>query len=418
MKKLIVVTSYPEEGMIHGKKTVGVASYAKNTLIALSKAGKDKPKITVLAEKLPGQKDKYQEDNVQVIRCWQRNTWSAYWQIGRKIKKLKAKKVMIEFEMAMFGSPFKNVFFPLFLIWLKLINKKSIVVIHQVVLDFSQLSGHLGAKKDNLKTKALSLTGKIFFKSILITANQIVVFEQFLKNRLAKLGNVNKIKVIPHGVEKIDIRTTKKEARNKLDIPQSKYVLSIFGYLAWYKGSDWLVKAVSQHLERSKNDNLYLILSGGPNPNHVGKDFYDKYIQNIEKTAKKHSKNIKIAGFIPENEINLYYQAADLMIFPYRTGMSSSGPLALAFTNHKPFLVSKPLAPLLKTEDIKSTLAQLDISSDEITFSLPNDDFISKLTQLQNKPNLSDKLTQAARLITEKRSWQNIGNIYHQELFE
>lgn len=417
MNKLTVITSYPEQGLIHGQKTVGVASYAKNTLLALSAAAETKPKITVLAEKLPGQKDEYKEDNVKVIRCWQRNSWSTYWQIAEKVKQLEAEKVMIEFEMAMFGSPLKNIFFPLFLFWLKLINKKTVIVIHQVVLDFSKLSGHLGTEKENIKTKLLNLFGKTFFKLILLTANQIVVFEQFLKDRLTKLGNEEKIAVIPHGVEKEEITVTQFEARKKLNIPQSKFVLSMFGYLAWYKGTDWLTKAVAEHLDQSKNDSLYLILAGGPNPNHVGKDFYDKYVQNLEKTVKKHSKNIKIAGFIPEKDINLYYQAADVMVFPYRTGMSSSGPLALAFTNHKPFLVSKALSPLLKTEDIKSTLKQLNISRSQIVFPLSQEAFIDKITYLKNNQKIQEKLKKAGEIISEKRSWQNIGKIYHKLLF-
>ncbi len=418
MNKLIVVTSYPEKGLIHGKKTVGVASYAKNTILGLSTAGKEKLDITVLAEKLPGQKDEYQEDNVTVIRCWQRNSWSAYWQIAKEIKKINAEKVMIEFEMAMFGSSFKNILFPLLLLWLKLINKKTFVVTHQVVLDFGKLSGHLGAEKENLKTKILSLVGKIFFKSILITAGQVIVFEKFLKNRLAKLGNSEKISVIPHGVEPDPITTTQSESRKKLNIPSKDFVITMFGYLAWYKGTDWLVKTIANYLKDSNEKNLKLIIAGGPNPNHVGKDYYDKYIQKIKDAAGKYPEKITITGFVDEKDIPLYFKSSDVLVFPYRTGMSSSGPLAFAFTNHKPFLVSKPLSPLLETEDIKSTLNQFDLSIEQIAFSLSEKDFIDKINFLKNNNNLQDKLSQASKIIAQKRTWPNIGKSYSTLLFE
>ena len=56
---LLIITSYPPQGHIHAQKTVGIASYTKNTLLALTKAMKKHErldKITVLAEQLKGEK--------------------------------------------------------------------------------------------------------------------------------------------------------------------------------------------------------------------------------------------------------------------------------------------------------------------------------------------------------------------------
>src|SRR3989338_1904589 len=51
MKRLFIVSSYPAKNQLHGTNTVGVASYTKNTLKALTGFHKDL-RITVWAETL------------------------------------------------------------------------------------------------------------------------------------------------------------------------------------------------------------------------------------------------------------------------------------------------------------------------------------------------------------------------------
>lgn len=410
---LIAISSYPKKGQLHGSGTVGVASYTKNTLLALSKAAKKPPSIVVLAEILPGEEKEYQENNVRVVRCWQRNSWLAYWRILNQLQKSKTKKILIEFEMAMFGNPAINIFFPLLLFILRLIGKETSVVFHQVVLDFGTMTGHFGEKPSVLKIKILSLSSKIFFKLVGIFSNKIIVFEEFLKKRLSTIINSQRIIVIPHGVEPAKEIVNQQKARKDLKIGENDFVLEIFGFIAWYKGTDWLIDQFSNYLEKNPEANLKLIIAGGPNPNHLNKPFYQKYVNSIESMAKKNPKNISIAGFIDEKKIPLFHQAADLMIFPYRTGMSSSGPLALTFTYQKPFLVSQSLAELLETDDISKNLNKLKLSSGEISFSLDRKSFWGKVEAIRNDQTLKEKISKLGRVISNDRSWQNIGRAYY-----
>ncbi|MBU2592623.1 glycosyltransferase [Patescibacteria group bacterium] len=415
---LVFVSSYPPQGQIHGKGTVGVASYAKNTILSLSKAGPKKPKILVLAEKIPGEKEQYQEGNVTVIRCWQRNSFTALFEIFKIVKPLSAQKIVIEFEMAMLGNPASNIFFPVFLGILKLLGKKTFVVVHQVVLDFSQLSGHMGQSKESLKTKTLSLLAKIFFSLVVGLSDKVVVFEQFLKERLSELASAEKILVIPHGVEAYPITISQDQAREKLKLSKDNFILIIFGFLAWYKGTDWLAKQTADYLARIKDQNLKLIIAGGANPNHKDKPFYQKYINEIESLSKKYPKNIIITGFVDEAEIQSLYQAANIVVLPYRAGMSSSGPLAIAFTNHRPVLVSEPLSELFETKDIKDNLGQLGLHRDQITFSLSGKDFWQKVDGLRKDEKLREKAVLLAKLTVESRSWQKVGQAYYQLLIK
>jgi len=418
MNQLTVITSYPEKGLVHGIKTVGVASYAKNTLLSLSKAFNNKLDIIVLAERLPGQKKNYKEKNITVNRCWQRNSWFLCVQLFKQIKKIKTKKVLIEFEMAMMGNPSKNILLPFLLSALKLIGKEVFIAIHQVVLDFEEMSGHLGTKRKSVKNKLLSLFSRVFFSLTVRLSSKTIVFEEFLKNRLAKISPSKKIFVIPHGVEAQKTTIDKSFARKRLNLKSSDFVVVIFGYLAWYKGTDWLTDRVTSGLSNNPNKNIKLIIAGGPNPNHKGKPFYQKYIENIKNTAKNHPKNITLTGFVEEKNINTYYQAADVMIYPYRTGISSSGPLAMAFTNQRPFLLSNPLSQLLDTKDIAEGMEKLKIKKGDISFSFGKNNFCDKLENIKSNSELQKKLSSLGKQISAKRSWQNIGIMYKKIIYE
>ncbi|MBU4210862.1 glycosyltransferase [Patescibacteria group bacterium] len=413
---LIVIASYPPQNQIHGKGTVGVASYTKNTLLSISKTAKKTPKILVLAEKLLNQKIKYQEKNITIIRCWQRNSFFAYFQILKQINTHQASNILIEFEMAMFGNPILNSLLPLLLLFLKIKNKKTTIVLHQIVLDFNKISGHIGQKQNSSLNYLLSFLSKIFYKLIISFSSQIIVFERFLKDKLATIANPKKIIIIPHGVEPKNIKTNTKTVSQQLNISSKDFVITTFGFLAWYKGTDWLAKTMSNYLDKFPNSNLKLVIAGGPNPNHLDKPFYQNFIKNLKKLTQKHPKNIIITNFVDEKDIASYYSLSHLIVLPYRTGMSSSGPLSLAFTHRKAFLLSKPISPILGTKDIDSSLKKLNLNNKDITFNLSSQDFITKVKQLKKNPSKLDLLSKLSQLVYRQRLWTNIAKQYIQIL--
>ena len=91
------------------------------------------------------------------------------------------------------------------------------------------------------------------------------------------------------------------------------------------------------------------------------------------------------------------------MIYPYRTGMSSSGPLAMAFTNQKPFLLSTPLSKLLNTADIARQMKGLKIKKEDISFSLEGQDFWDKLNKIKKSPKLQDRLSSLGKKVIADR---------------
>ncbi len=417
---LIVITSYPKRGYVHGAGTVGGASYTKNTLLSLIKATANHAnpkKIIVLAERLHGELEHaYEEDGMTVKRVWQRNNLPrSYSALIKEVCNYSAKKILIEFEFAMFGSIFSLALFPFFILWLKLQGKQTYLVMHQVIRDIDMLAGHINVNPRSTRSLLFNTGIHLFYTTTFPFVDKVIVFEEFLKEKVTPFVSTRKVIVIPHGVEQYQTALSYEQARNALHITQNDFVLLLFGFIAWYKGTDWLVEAVKQSNITGKN--LKLIIAGGPNPNHESKEFYQKYIQAVEKSAQSSSGAVTVTGFVPEDAISSYFIAADLIVFPYRTLMSSSGPLSLAFSFGKPFLLSEQLEGVTKTEDMRSLMEQYAIETSTITFPLNYEKFGEKLTAVAANYSLLETLQSLSRSLRKKRNFATIAEQYYELLF-
>ncbi|OGG02477.1 hypothetical protein A2W14_01590 [Candidatus Gottesmanbacteria bacterium RBG_16_37_8] len=416
---LLVLTSYPYKGKVHGPCTVGIASYTKNTLFYLQKISdfqKKKLRITVLAEVLPGIKkgESYLENNITVKRLWQKNSLLTYWTLLKEIIREKdASKILFEFEISMFGKPLTLIPLPFFLLFLKFFGKKIILVPHQFINDINELSGHINLSRKSLKSKMLNLFISSFYFFTFKVSDKIIVFEEIFRQKLQKFVPQHKINVIPHGVEKKQNILTRSQARQLLKL-KDDFIILYFGFLGWYKGTDWLVDRIQNADYRIQGKKIKLIIAGGENPNHENKPFYKIYCQNIKDKANKSNGKIKITGFIKEKDIPVFFSAADLVILPYRTFMSSSGPLSLAFTYDKPVILSDNLHDYLKTSDFSGNLLSSDLKSEDIFFPLDKEGLFNLLKEI-NDQKLA-KMSEFSSKMEKSRNFMAIGRMYLKEI--
>ena len=121
----------------------------------------------------------------------------------------------------------------------------------------------------------------------------------------------------------------KDEARKRLGISE-KNVILYFGYIRKYKGIQYLIQAVPKFLNRL--DALTII---------AGEFYEDKmpYIQEIEKTGQS-AKIRLIDQFILDEQVNLYFSAADLVVLPY-IHATQSGIMQIALGYELPCLVTR-----------------------------------------------------------------------------
>jgi len=347
-KHLVIISSFPDRGEIHSAATVGVASYTKNLALAMLEAD---PELTieVLAEKIPGYTD-YEEGKMQVRRVWQRGNVASLWNLILAISAKRDEQLLLEFEINEFGRAWHTVFFLLGLILVRLLGARLTLVMHQVVGDFRPLESNqwLAGLKNAAKTALYAV--------IKMASCRVIVFEEELKKYL---GGDAKIQVVPHFVAEPEA-VSRTEARARLDWRDDKKYLLVFGYIAAYKGIKELLEIWPEETD------YQLVIAGGMNPNHADDQLALAYFQQVEALAA--AKGAVLTGFVPEEKMADYFVGCDGMIFPYRIFMSSSGPLAWAWSYGRPVLLSPALEAYCQTADLATALSRSGLRAADVIY--------------------------------------------------
>lgn len=408
---LLVITNYPPKGGgVHAAKIGGVAGFAKNTLVPLAKRyDREDRKIIVLADTL-GTLKTYEEDGMLVLRSWKRGTLRLYLDIFNNIRRFNAvRDILIEFEFASFGDFWVTALFPLLLGLLRLLGKRTTLVLHQVVTDLWSLNGHLGLKYDSREYQLFSRLLPFFYAAVTHLAHQTLVLEEMLKNRLRDLAPMERISVIHHGTEDRENRLTKQTARRRLKIPSGKYVVLSFGFITWYKGTDALLASLKNTTSINGRP-LQLIIAGGTSPTLWGKPHYDAYYQSVVNQIKT-MPHARLTGFVPDEKLDLYFRAADVVVFPYRTMMSSSGPLSIALSYGKPVLLSDAMRPYLWSPDVRNAMEEARIKPRDLV--IPQD--LSKLPNFlawTSRRRTREKLVRFTQALAARRAFTNTAYAY------
>ena len=123
---------------------------------------------------------------------------------------------------------------------------------------------------------------------------------------------------------------SEEDARKILNIPKNAKVLLFFGYVRKYKGLIYLIRAMPKIIK--KIPEAYLLVVG---------EFWDNkeyYINEIKKLNIKDHVRI-IDKYIPDEEVGIYFSAADVVILPYISA-TQSGVVQIAYAFDKPVITT------------------------------------------------------------------------------
>lgn len=398
---LIAITSYPDPK--HGIKNLNaVAWHAQKTLKPLSK----NYNVLVLAEEIAGKKNQEQENHITVSRIWKKNSLLSLFQLLIAVLKLdRAKRVLIQFEFGMFGGILPVLVLPVLIAIMKLFRKHVFIEIHEVITDISLLDEHVNVH-NKLFQKFINLGFEYFFRTVGFLADAVIVFEEELKERLNKLVDKDKIAVLSLGIAPKKT-LAKSQAKKSLGFESKDFVVLVFGFVNWYKGTDWLVKAFSSQNKR----NFRLVIAGGASPTLKSKKHYQRFYKRLVSTIKK-DKNITLTGFVPDSKVGLYFSSADLVVLPYRVLMAGSGPLSLALSYKKPFILSKNLEDYSKSIDFGNSMIKAGVEKDELFFAFENKDFAGILGRVKKDKKLYKRLQKFSSLLAQDRAQTRINDYY------
>jgi len=387
-----IISIYPPPKSKHAKLG-GVGSYTKNLMDSLKTFAND---YYIYSDKTRKKMTEHIDDDITIFYCWDSASIKYPFQIIYRILKQKTKLdlIHIQYEVFLYGGILSAITFPLLITLLRLLKIPVVLTIHQV-LPISKI--------DNTFLSILGVKGspyvfkkglKILLNFICFFSNSIIVHETLFKSCLINeygFKRDKKINVIPHGIEEqIDLIDAGK-AKEKLQI-KKEYVVLFFGYLSKYKGIEIFLDSF-KYLHR---DDILFIIAGGVHPRLKNDQTYIKYINSLKKRIQ--NKNIIFTGFVEEDKINLYFSAADLVVFPYTIVMSSSGPMALAIAYEKPFLASSSYKNML---------------NDEILFEKDAYHLARKINTTLESKKSSQHMQDYIKELKRERLWKEIGKKHY-----
>jgi len=204
----------------------------------------------------------------------------------------------------------------LLLLYYKLLGKKIVLTAHNVN------AGRRDSRDTMLNRVSLAVQYRL--------ADHIFLHTEKMKRELLEgfCPSEGKVSVIPFGINN-SLKTTdltRFEARTKLGIGDGEKAILFYGTIAPYKGLDSLVDVFLQNAARWPD--CRLIVAGRPK---AGCEHYLRKIQRAISANKYGSRILESIRYIPDEETELYFKAADVTVLPYRE-VSQSGVLFLSYS--------------------------------------------------------------------------------------
>jgi glycosyltransferase involved in cell wall biosynthesis len=212
----------------------------------------------------------------------------------------------------------------LLMLYYKMLRKKVVLTAHNV----NQ------ARRDGNDSFLNHLTLRIQY----FFCNHIFVHTKKMKEELCQDFGVseNKVTIIRHPINNAfpDTALAPAEAKQVLGLQENEKAILFFGRIRPYKGIEYLLAAF--RLLVSKHSDYRLILAGEPKR---GSEVYrDEIQQAVRKDFKPGQITLRIQ-FIPDEEMELYLKAADVLVLPYKE-IFQSGVLFLAYSYGLPVVAT------------------------------------------------------------------------------
>jgi D-inositol-3-phosphate glycosyltransferase len=211
----------------------------------------------------------------------------------------------------------------LLMFYYRALRKKVALTVHNVN----------AGRRDSEDTVLNRLTLRVQYR----LADHIFVHTELMKRELVQGFGVQetRVTVIPFGINNAvpNTQLTPSEAKQRLGIRHGERTILFFGNIAPYKGLEYLIAAFQQI--PAARDNYRLIIAGRPKN-------CERYWTTIQEAIREDVRTGRIllrAHYIPDDETEIYFKAADVLVLPYRH-IYQSGVLFLGYSFGLPVLAA------------------------------------------------------------------------------
>lgn len=203
------------------------------------------------------------------------------------------------------------------------------------------------------------------------------------------------VSVVPLGIEARQpsfFQIDRTAARAQLGLAADEILLTIFGFVAAYKGHLPAVQALKKLPRRYR-----LAIVGGP---HAGNTVDQTVSRVLQAWAGEDPKRLKITGYVPHDTIDIYHAATDICLAPFLMGNpTGSASLSWALTSGKPTIASNIPA-----------FAEIEREGDCLLLCTPNapSELAWHIQRLAGDPQLQHRLARNALAFSERYSWARV----------
>jgi glycosyltransferase involved in cell wall biosynthesis len=208
-------------------------------------------------------------------------------------------------------------------LYYKLLGKKIVLTLHNVN------AGRRDATDSSLNRITLRIQYRL--------ADHTFVHTEKMKSELMEEFSVRstRVTVIPFGINNSVPSTalTPIEAKRRLGIRDTEKTILFFGNIAPYKGLEYLVEAFQRLL--AQHNDYRLIIAGRPK----NCESYWSAMRGMIQGDTLQGRVLLKEDYIPDDETEVYFKAADVLALPYRH-IYQSGVLFLGYSFGLPVLAA------------------------------------------------------------------------------
>ena len=282
--------------------------------------------------------------NLEIVNVWKRDTFLYPFKLFRSVVSEKPDVIHIQHEYFLYGKPLFSALLPILLVLLRIIRKPVVITMHSVIPRkclSSSFFEKYGSGKEFKAIKRICVFLITFF--IGVTVTKTIVHLESARQTLIddyKFRSAE-VLVIPHGVDVFERKFDQHHAKLKLNL-EGKRILLLFGLVRPGKGVDYAIKAMLDIL--SKFPSAVLMIVGASHP-YLGSgncSYLDEMKELVHK-LKLEKSVLFVSKFVPDQELPVYFIAADVIVLPYTELdiLGASGALASLKSFEKPIIATR-----------------------------------------------------------------------------
>ncbi len=308
MKIVIIGTASPYRG--------GLATYNERLATELLQEGHEVNIHTFTVQYpnflFPG-KSQYTDEpspkHLNIVRSINSINPINWFRIGNQIRKQQPDLIIIKFWLPFMGPCFGSI--------LRRIKKNN----HSKVLCIV----------DNMIPHESRIGDKPFTKYFIKPVDYFVAMSKSVLKDIASFDSTKPKLLSPHPLfDNFGELLSREDALKKLKLSDEYRYLLFFGFIRKYKGLDLLIEAFAD--PRFRNQKIKLIIAG---EYYADKELY----VNLIKQHNLETEIIQVNEFISNSEVRYYFNAADVIVQPYKTA-TQSGVTQIAYHFNKPMIVT------------------------------------------------------------------------------